>query len=98
MIDQSTFAGMDFKKVLERVNQQFAEFTDYLFGLFTQLNSEHPLELGIGIGAFGMAVIWLLVSRLPSRRTVIIDRDNYGGHKVGDLDIGTVRQRARRRL
>ena len=80
--------GIEF--LLERFNE--------LSSGFTQLASKYPFELGILIGAAGMAFVWWGVSLRSASRTGGNAENSGGSQGTKNLTIEDVREKARRRL
>ena len=82
--------AMDMKRALKPLTE--------LTRSFTQLASDYPFEVGILLGALGMAVVWGAVSLGSDSR---IRRENVkpsDSRKVEKLTIEEIREKARRRL
>ena len=81
---------MDKELLLERLSE--------LSNGFTQLASKYPFELGILLGALGMAIVWWVFSLTSVSRTGGNAENSGGSQKTKNLTIEDVREKARRRL
>ena len=65
---------------------------------FTELADKYPFEVGVLLGALGMAVVWLLVSLTSVSRIERNAGKSRSFRDAGSLSVEDVREKAKRRL